>query len=61
MYGMCGQHMTLGDATAYALENPERLPNRRGKFRCPSCGRTFHQSHGGCPACAATVRKPMAV
>lgn len=43
--------MSLGSAASYALENPDRLPDARGDNDCPSCGRTYHQTHDECPAC----------
>ena len=47
--------MTLGTAVAYAVDNPDRLPNTGGNYRCQSCGRTFHRDQETCPACDGTL------
>lgn len=50
--------MTLGDKTTQALNDPKWLPNDRGDYDCPSCGRKYHDSHNGCPACGCDLRRP---
>jgi rubrerythrin len=51
--------MTLGDKTAHALSDPQWLPNDRGAYDCPDCGRRFHRLHEECPACEGRLRRPV--